>query len=349
MEDQILITIVIPNYNGESLIDRCILELWSSMIVLTNRLGKIVEVVVVDDCSTDRSCDMLRERFPWINVLALSENVGFAGACHQGAKMARGEYLLFLNNDAWPDHHALVNAIDYIHNNPEYSVFSLKIVNSDGSFQGGPAGLDWLGFPGTPRNNEMPFFAFGAAFIVKTSEYFNVEGFDESYFAFSEEVDLCWRLQLRGSLIGYCESAVFYHLGGQSFGEGGRLSNINFRRFFLGRRNELTTLLKNYSAYTLPGILFLWIIETIMESALSLIFTKNSAVVRANVLAVVSVIRNRKDWMEKRRAIQSSRNISDRLIIQRMLPPFERTRLVVRWSIEAIRVRMAKVSSSEWD
>lgn len=289
-----------------------------------------LEVIVVDDHSTDRSTDLTAVEFPWVRLVRLPQNIGFAGACHEGAKAARGEYLLFLNNDAWPDRTGILKLIGYLKDHHETSGLALKILNVDGSFQGGPAGLDWLGFPGGVRHNRELFFAFGAAFVVKRDAYFDVDGLDQSYFAFSEEVDLFWRLHLRGHQIGYCEEAKFYHLGGQSFGEGSRLTKVTYRRFSLGRRNALKTLLKNYSSCILPVVLLLWILETTAEIGMSLVVTRQFTVAKADLWAVLDVIRDRKGWMERRRRVQRRRKVSDRLIMQRMLPPFERTRFALR-------------------
>lgn len=318
------LSIIIPNYNGVNYIGKCLGELQRSIA----KTSISVEVVVVDDCSNDASVAYIESQFPWVIVVPLKQNRGFAGACHAGAQYAHGSLLLFLNNDAWPSSDAIAQIGELAHR-PHADAAAFTIRNPDGSYQGGPCGLDWLGFPGDGRKPTKLFFALGAAFLVRQETYFKIGGFDTDYGAYSEEVDLCWRLHLFQCHLEYFPDIVFYHTGGASYGKSWDKHGRSYRRLYLTRKNTLKTLLKNYSTLVLPVAVAMWLCETTAEVIGSLVILQPQ-VARADLSAIIDVIRDRTGWYPKRRNIQMHRTVSDWFILRRMLPPFEKTRFAAR-------------------
>jgi N-acetylglucosaminyl-diphospho-decaprenol L-rhamnosyltransferase len=228
---------VVVSYNTRACLERC--------------LGHLPEgehrVLVVDSASTDRSVELVRERFPKVELVVMKENRGFGSAANEGIRRLQGRYALLLNADAWPRSGAIESLVAAAELDPSSGIVAPRLVNTDGSSQRsvfgyprGPLSLAfWAAAPGavsmafrgwrrlqslaSPRTGESQLidgddFPAGAALLLRMDAFAEVDGFDESFFMYSEETDLCHRIRQRGWRILLCPEAVFVHVGAASTG-----------------------------------------------------------------------------------------------------------------------------------
>lgn len=198
------------------------------------------EIVVVDNASTDGSPDMVRAHFPQVVLTANRDNPGYGAAANQAIAATHAPYVLLLNADTRLEPGALRALSDYLDGSPDVGLVAPKLVNPDGSPQ--PSAfpqptpfntlvlntylLDvvrWL--PGIRRR-----FAFawsvpaagpsawvkGAALACRREAFDAVRGFDESFFLYSEETDLCYRIRAAGWDVHFAPSATVVHVEGAS-------------------------------------------------------------------------------------------------------------------------------------
>lgn len=256
------ISLVTANLNG-----RDYLDVFLQSVKLQDFPGSL-EVIVVDNGSTDESVAFLGRHHPYVHVIANDRNVGFAGAINQGARRARGRRVAFVNNDMRlaPDWVSSVTAcLDEA--GPDVVCAGSRILNWDGSLADFVAAeLDFTGMgrqpgfhepvPPSPAEPEQILFACGGALLIDREVFLDAGGFDEDYFAFFEDVDLGWRLWLLGHRVVLCSRAVAYH---RHHATAGRLPMHEQRVLY--ERNAVYSLIKNYDddslARLLPGALLL--------------------------------------------------------------------------------------------
>lgn len=199
-----------------------------------------MEVVVVDNGSQDGSPEMVREWFPQVRLLKLDRNLGFAAANNLAFTAARGEYIVLLNSDAFLLQGSLRRAVEHMETEPRTALGGGRLVGEDGSWQPSarqfPCLLnDFLSLSGLAhrfRNSRFcgradrtwadPLEATGtdwvpgAFSIIRRSVLKEIGGFDEAFFLYYEEVDLCRRIQAAGYAVRYWPDVVVVHLGGES-------------------------------------------------------------------------------------------------------------------------------------
>ncbi|PQJ14961.1 glycosyltransferase family 2 protein [Aureicoccus marinus] len=255
------VALVILNYNGASLLSKYLPS------VLAHSQG--TEVWVIDNASTDDSARVLEEEFPQVNVLFNSENNGYAGGYNWGLTQIEADVYGLLNSDLQVTSGWLEPLAYMMKENPEISIVQPKIkdLKKPEYFEyAGAAGgfLDRLGYPFCrgrvfqsietdlgQYNDTIPvFWATGACFLVRSSVFHELGGFDADYFAHQEEIDFCWRAQNQGHQVWYNGQSEVFHLGGST------LSNMNPRKTFLNFRNSLFTLLKNTAKPEVFALLF---------------------------------------------------------------------------------------------
>lgn len=198
------------------------------------------EVIVVDNGSRDGTLEMLRREFPQVLRVENRENRGFGTANNQGIRLARGGYVLFLNPDTLVHPGALAKMVAFLRDRPGVGVVGPKLLSADGSLQ--PAARRFPGwgvffhqhtplkhlrlFKGANDRYKMKDFCWtetaevevvsGAALLIRREALGRVQGFDEGYFMFFEEIDLCRRVKESGYQVFFLPEAVITHLGGRS-------------------------------------------------------------------------------------------------------------------------------------
>jgi GT2 family glycosyltransferase len=183
-----------------------------------------VELIVVDNGSSDGTEDYLRSLHGRVKSLRIQQNLGFAKACNQGAAASAGEFLVFLNNDTLP-HEGWLNALlDVIRSDRSIAVVGSKLLYPNGTIQHtGVVFADWPGTlnplhiyagerDGTYANRQRDFQAVTAAcMLVRRSIFLELEGFDEAFLNSSEDVDFCLRVRARGYRVVFAPRSILTH------------------------------------------------------------------------------------------------------------------------------------------
>lgn len=226
------------------------------------------EVIIADNASTDGTSEWLQAHYPQAKHALFNDNYGYAGGNNRAVEYAKGEILIFLNNDAYPDPEWL-NGLDRVFSNPKVGAAQPKIraVNAPESFEyAGAAGgfLDRLGYPFCAGRvfeeveaDQQQYdhikdiaWASGAALAMRKELFKQLDGFDEYFEFHMEEIDLCWRTWRAGHRIQLAPTSIVYHLGGGSLAMGSP------RKVYYNFRNSLYMLIRNLEKGVLPNIFF---------------------------------------------------------------------------------------------
>lgn len=224
--------------------------------VLQHSRGEAV-VYVADNASTDDSVDMLRTEFPDCRIIQLEKNWGFADGYNKALAEVEAEYYVLLNSDVEVTSHWLTPLVGFMGGHPEVAVCQpklLSVADRDSFEYAGACGglLDRYGYPfcrgrifGTVEKDQGQYdsrqeilWATGAALMIRAADYKAVGGLDGRFFAHNEEIDMCWRLRIRGRGVWCVPESRVYHVGG------GTLPKSNPMKTFLNFRNNLTMLYK---------------------------------------------------------------------------------------------------------
>lgn len=234
--------IVVLNWNGRRWLDGC-------LGALAGERSDAVEVVLVDNGSTDDSIALVRERFPWVRVLALGRNVGFAQGNNEGAAGATAEYLVFLNNDTVVAPGWLAALTAPAEADPGVGLVTSRVLfmddetidsAGDGYLRAGGAYKINHGRPSSSAAASGEVFgACGAALLVRRTLFERLGGFAAHFFMVYEDVDLSYRARLAGARVVYASDAIVRHAGSASLGR------VSPDAVFYGQRNLEWTWIRN--------------------------------------------------------------------------------------------------------
>jgi GT2 family glycosyltransferase len=201
-------SIIIVNYNGENIITDCLKS------IINHKTKYPYEIILVDNNSQDGSKEKIKAFSAHLQLIENSKNFGFAKANNQGAALAKGEYLFLLNNDTVLLENVLDGLVDYLEQNPQVGAASPKLLNQDKTLQYQGSILGKWQFTGhKPRNIN---FISGAAFFTRASLYKKLDGLDETFFFYNEDIDICKRIKKAGFKIAYLPGLEIIHYGGIS-------------------------------------------------------------------------------------------------------------------------------------
>jgi GT2 family glycosyltransferase len=228
------ISVIIVSFNTRDLLRDCLAALRKEADGISN------EVFVVDNASRDGSAEMVEVEFPEVTLIRSSINLGFGGANNQAIKLATGRYIVLLNSDAFLKPNALRKSIDYLDAEPRIGLGGARLNGADGAWQPSsrmfPSPLnDFLSLSGLaakfpasrffgrqdhtwadPNQPADTDWVPGAYSIIRRTVLDQVGLFDEQFFLYYEEVDLCRRIKEAGFLVRYWPDVVVIHLGGES-------------------------------------------------------------------------------------------------------------------------------------
>lgn len=215
------------------------------------------KIIVADNASTDGSVEIIKQKFPAVELLLNTSNLGFAGGYNWALRKVEADYYVLLNSDVEVATNWMEPIIELMENERTIAACQPKILSfyQKESFEyAGAAGgwIDTLGYPFSRgrvfdtcekdnhqyNSTQKIFWATGAAMFVRSNVFHETGGFDEFFFAHMEEIDLCWRMQLSGHSIYAVPISVVYHVGGGTLPKGSRKTFLNFR-------NNLIMLSKN--------------------------------------------------------------------------------------------------------
>jgi GT2 family glycosyltransferase/Flp pilus assembly protein TadD/2-polyprenyl-3-methyl-5-hydroxy-6-metoxy-1,4-benzoquinol methylase len=221
---EVVCSIIIPVWNKLDLTAQCL----KALAGVTTEPS--YEVIVVDNASTDGSAEFLASLSGDVRVIQNQENLGFAKACNQGARVARGKYLVFLNNDTIPLKGWLKALVSEVEAYPEVGIVGSKLLYEDGTIQHAGVVLNraeglpyhiYKGFSGdSPVVNQRREYQVvtAACLLIRRSLFMELGGFDEGFRNGFEDVDLCLKAGERGSHVVYQPRSVLYHLESQTPG-----------------------------------------------------------------------------------------------------------------------------------
>jgi GT2 family glycosyltransferase len=255
------LAIVILNWNGKKLLSKFLPS------VTNNSNGASIHLI--DNASNDDSVNFVSNNYPSIHIIQNESNAGYARGYNEGLKHINADVFCLLNNDVKVSENWLNKVIKCFEKNVNTVIVQPKILDlkSQELFEyAGAAGgfIDKYGYPycrgrifNTIEKDTLQyegisdiFWASGACLFIRKSVFNELNGFDESFFAHHEEIDLCWRAKNLGYTIKYVSSSPVYHLGG------GTLNAQNSRKTFLNFRNSLFNITKNASGnlFSLVGV-----------------------------------------------------------------------------------------------
>jgi GT2 family glycosyltransferase len=241
------LSVIVPNYRRPELLMRCLSSLEAC------REDIAVQVVVVDDGSGDESCELVREHFPEVLLVALESNCGYPSAVNAGLRMSTGEWVLTLNNDTVIEDGTLRSLLATARSSPGIGSVAAqqrflshpRVIYSAGVTvdQRGQASDRLIGHPLADSEAEPieVFAACGAAALYRRAMLDELGGFDERFLFGLEDVDIGWRGRMRGWRCLYAPSAVVYH------DLGGTIPYGSETRFVQAGRNRLLLIAKNMS------------------------------------------------------------------------------------------------------
>ncbi|GGG64777.1 glycosyltransferase family 2 protein [Epilithonimonas arachidiradicis] len=255
------VAIAILNWNGKNWLKKFL----PSVI----KYSQDTAIYVIDNASTDDSIKFLKTNFPSVKIVQNISNSGFAAGYNEGLKSINSEIYCLLNSDVEVTDNWLSPIIDLFSQDKNIAAVQPKILdyNQKNKFEFAGAGgglIDNLGYPycrgrifddvetdsGQYDDETEIFWASGCSLFIRSEDFWNMNGFDERFFAHQEEIDLCWRLKNAGKKIYYTGKSTVYHVGG------GTLNKQNPRKTFLNFRNNLTMLVKNLPFYQVVPVIF---------------------------------------------------------------------------------------------
>lgn len=237
-----LVSVIIVNWNTRDLLFGCIRSIYDTADVP-------IEIIVVDNDSSDGSASEIEKQYPDVNVISSKTNLGFAAGNNLGLRYANGEYVLLLNPDTLVKNGTISQMRDFLAKTPTAGAVGARLLNKDGSDQE----CYWMSFPdlswlftqalylnkllySNHKISCLPNGAFkvahvlGACFMMRRSELTGLGGFDESYFLYLEETDLLQRVKASGLAVYHLPDAQVVHFGQQSSCQQPQWTNVQLQR-----------------------------------------------------------------------------------------------------------------------
>jgi GT2 family glycosyltransferase len=312
-----LLSVVIPNWNGLRFLPPC-------LDALAKQTHPSIEVIVVDNASTDGSQVYLKAEQPQVRLIELPENRGFTGACNAGMQAAHGEFIALLNNDTEVDPGWAAAVIDAFSRYPEAGLIASKMRLFDQRDRLHTAG-DYFTIDGRPGNRgvwqadtgqydqeEYVFSACGGSSAYRRAMLDQIGLLDDDFFFSLEDVDLAWRAQLAGWRCLYTPAAIVYHH--LSATGGGATAS------YYDGRNLLFVLVKNIPAG-------LWrkhggkIVRAQMRLAVEALGSWRGKAARARLRGMLAGLWQIRSAWRKRGTIQRMRTVSIDYLESVLWPP----------------------------
>ena len=317
MSEQPIFSVVIPNWNGLKFLQTCLDS-------LAQQTYSPLEVLVVDNASTDGSQALIHDNFPEVKLIVLPENRGFTGACNAGIEQAQGAYISLLNNDTQVEPDWAAAIVDAYERHSDVGIVASKMLLFDKRDHFHTAG-DYFTVDGRPGNRGVwqqdtgqfdqeafVFSACGGSAAYRKTMLDQIGVLDDEFFFSLEDVDLGWRAQLTGWRCLYVPTAVVYHhlsaTGGgvtASYYDGRNLFYVLFKNF-------PTPLWHKYRRQ---------IIRRFMRDAMDALKAWRGEAARAHLRGMIAGIMGMARMRRKRRLIQEMRTASIEDLDAMLSPP----------------------------
>ncbi len=309
------VAIIIVTYNGRAYISQCLQS------VLAARFSDSFDILVIDNASTDDTAAIIKTKFPRVKLIELKTNAGFAGGNNVGLRLALAqgaEAAVLLNQDTYVEPDWLEELAAAAFSKSDIGIAQAMLLLADDHGRVNNLGNAWhyLGFGfakhyralAEEQKAKAPFaigYASGAAMLVKREVLEKAGMFDEKFYMYHEDLDLAWRARLRGYEIILAPRAVVYHY-------------YRFRRnqlmYYWTERNRAAVLLQNYSFKTLLLLAPMLLITELMI----LIYSAAHGWLLQKLRSYAWILWHLPGILKQRSEIQSRRQVSDKIIMQRM-------------------------------
>ena len=255
------VAIVILNWNGKQLLEQFL----PSIISYSKDSA---DIYVADNASTDDSVAFIKKHFADVIIIQNKENGGYAKGYNDALQHVKADIYALVNSDIEVTKNWIQPIVQQFESEPNTTVIQPKILDfkDKTKFEYAGAGggfIDKYAYPycrgrlfesleedsGQFNDTVDIFWASGACFFIRSEVFHNLNGFDESFFAHQEEIDLCWRIQNRGYSVQYVGESTVYHVGGAT------LERANPKKTYLNFRNSLFSITKNIPKRKLFSVL----------------------------------------------------------------------------------------------
>jgi len=223
------LSVIIVSYNAKYFLEICLLSVKKAIKNLN------AEIIVVDNLSTDGTCQLIKDKFSEIKLIANKKNLGFAKANNLGVNKAKGEFILILNPDTIVAEDTFTNCLNYIKTLKKFGALGVKLIDGSGNFlpeskRNIPTPLSVLSKILGIHSKKYTYYAqhikkdetgkvavlVGAFMLLKRDTYLKVGGFDSDYFMYGEDIDLSYKLLKKGYQNYYMGSSPIIHFKGES-------------------------------------------------------------------------------------------------------------------------------------
>jgi GT2 family glycosyltransferase len=309
------VSIIIANYNGQKFLSQCL----KSILQETGQY----EIIIIDDGSIDQSVKLIENKFltnQHVKLIKLPKNQGAANARNIGVKQSKGEYLLFLDNDTKIKPGWYKKIINFFKQQKNCGAAQVKLLTlKTNKFDSAGEYIGQFGFlveraqasqdKGQFNQEKLIFSGKSAALLMKRKVFQKLSGFDQDYWIFLEDTDICWRTWLSGFEVRFAPKIIVEHA--YQTKEKSPRFYINNQVYYRGCRNTVTTLIKNLNSKNLFIILPIHLASWFILAFIFLIkldFTKSSALLRGLLWNFVNI----QSTLKKRKTIQANRKITDK-------------------------------------
>ena len=313
MTEEQLVSIIIVNFNGKIFLEKCLES-------LSKISYKKYEVILVDNNSDDDSIEFVKSNYPQTVIINLDKNYGFAEPNNIGAKNAKGEFFLFLNNDTITTPNFITELVNVAKNNPEVAIFQSLLLKTDGNIDSSGDFIDMYGraYSSREKSSEVKNItsARGASMMVRKEAFWDLGGFDKKFFATFEDVDLGLRAWICGYKIVLVPKSIVYHLGGQT------IQQLDSLVIFHGVKNTLILRLADFEiSFAMKSIVVLFFVS-IMRKLFGISVIKDPE--KSHPLpsfatifhGLIWIIKNCQYVLSKRKQVNSKRIRSTRELIR---------------------------------
>lgn len=328
------LAIVILNWNGKQM-----LQTYLPKVLACSRDEAVV--YVADNASTDDSLTMLNEKFPEVRQIVLDKNWGFADGYNKALARVDAEYYVLLNSDVEVTPGWLTPLVSFMDAHPEVGACQPKLLSvadkSKFEYAGACGGfLDRYGYPycrgrvfdtveqdnGQYDDIHEVLWTTGACMMVRSKDYWAVNGLDGRFFAHNEEIDMCWRMRMMGRQLFCIPQSKVYHVGG------GTLPKGNPMKTYLNFRNNLTMLYKNLPEKELRYVMRVrWFLDYVAAW--------QTLILNRNVGDFKAIYRARHDFMKWRTEFRPERKEHQIDRVEPRVPRTLRTSFCLVWQYYA--------------
>jgi GT2 family glycosyltransferase len=315
-----LVSIIIVNYNGS----RYLHKLFDS---LSKQTLNDFELIIVDNASCDNSLDIIRQILSnqilfSTTILKNNENLGFCIANNKGVEIAKGDYVILLNNDTYVDKLWLEELVKRARasDNPVAVVSCIIDEDSNLPHYGNLYDIYGASLERTTSTEYDFFYGCGASLLIQRDIFEKVGGLDSAFFMYQDDPDLCWQLRLLNLKIVCAKKSICYHLKPSENMISANLKMPVLEFYLAHSRNRLRVLVKNYSYRSLLKRLPLTVVLIQLRAIILILKNRTPDYLKASIRGLLWNIRYLSSTLRERFKIQKMREVNDCSIEKYMLP-----------------------------